>query len=78
MAFVTTKRKTYVHTKTFLQIFIGALFISPKSGSSPNVLELGSDKVWSASTGEYYSARKRSKVLTRATQMNLRYIKPKG
>lgn len=32
--------KTYVHTKTCIQIVIAALFVIAKTGNNPNVLEL--------------------------------------
>lgn len=56
--------KTYVHTKTYTQVYIAALFVLGKTGNNPNVLQwLDDKKLWYTHTMEYYSAISKNELL---------------
>ena len=52
--------KTFVHTKTFTQMFIETLFIIAKTWEQPRCPSVGEwiNKLWYLQTMEYYSALK--------------------
>ena len=74
-----TPKKTYVQTKTWTQTCTAALFIKLKTGNDPNVHQQVKDTLWHVHTVEYYSARKRNKLVGHTTTCrNLKIIIPKG
>ena len=56
--------KTYVHTDTYTQMFIAALFIIAKTWKQPTCPSVGEwiNKLWYSQTMEYYSAVKRNEL----------------
>ena len=56
--------KTYVHTKTFTQTFIAALFITFKTWKQTRCPSVGEwiNKLWSTQIMDYYSTVKRNEL----------------